>query len=102
MNHARGEAWDTVRAAEKELAGLIQAKRNLEASVQAEQDSCGSLQGQINKSKNEQGRLRNEVGTLETELLCLVESYKKHAEEIFSSANLSLKCPLSSARQGTL
>lgn len=71
-----------VRAAEGELASLIDAKRNLEASVQVERDACGVLRGQLEESKGKQGRLHNEVRTLKTELQRYNESSKKHEEEI--------------------
>lgn len=71
-------AEQAMRAAQSDLPGLTMVKRDLEGSVAAKQDACGILRVELQESKEAQGKLRHEVGTLDVVLKCQVGLCKGH------------------------
>lgn len=79
-----------MRASQSDLAGLTMAKRDLEASVNAERDACIILRGELQESKEALGKLRHEVGTLDAELKHQVWLCQGREEEVLRLPKLNV------------
>lgn len=98
---AHDRAQETAQASQSELAGLIDAKCSWESTVQVECDACAALRKEVDRSKDEQGRLRNEVKSCKTELQCQVELLKNHEEDVarLGKSNDDVSSQLSEAQK---